>query len=243
MVAFGGAAPLHAARLCEKLGISNCLIPQGAGVGSAIGFLRAPFSFEANNSVFMPLSEFDPAAVKELFADMEREASAFVRSCDQDAKIKTVHKIYMRYAGQGWEIPVPLASQHIRQPDASEYKACFEQAYEQLFARIVAGMEIEITVWSVNAYTEPPQAQPVQPPTHLTNLEPIDSRPLFDPALSAFVTAAVAQRDAMEGGAQIKGPALLTEDETTIIISSTRNAVACGDGTIMMFAKQSGDQT
>ena len=60
MIAFGGAAPLHAARLCEKLGIRRCLIPQGAGVGSAIGFLRAPFSFEANNSVFMQLSSFDP---------------------------------------------------------------------------------------------------------------------------------------------------------------------------------------
>eukprot|EP01036_Dinobryon_divergens_P008275 gene8275-11050_t len=48
MIAFGGAAPLHAGRLCEKLGVARCLIPQGAGVGSAIGFLRAPFSFESN---------------------------------------------------------------------------------------------------------------------------------------------------------------------------------------------------
>ena len=103
MIAFGGAAPLHAARLCEKLGIRRCLIPQGAGVGSAIGFLRAPFSFEANNSVFMQLSSFDPVRVKQLFADMEKEASAFVRSCDQDANIKTEYKVYMRYAGQGWD--------------------------------------------------------------------------------------------------------------------------------------------
>ena len=66
MIAFGGAAPLHAARLCEKLGIRRCLIPKGAGVGSAIGFLRAPFSFEANNSVFMQLSSFDPVRVKQL---------------------------------------------------------------------------------------------------------------------------------------------------------------------------------
>ena len=53
MIAFGGAAPLHAGRLCEKLGVDRLLVPQGAGVGSAIGFLRAPFSFEANRSVYM----------------------------------------------------------------------------------------------------------------------------------------------------------------------------------------------
>ena len=243
MIAFGGAAPLHAARLCEKLGIRRCLIPQGAGVGSAIGFLRAPFSFEANNSVFMQLSSFDPERVKQLFADMEKEASAFVRSCDQDANIKTEYKVYMRYAGQGWEIPVPLTVQHITKPDTADYKACFEREYEQLFARTVAGMEIEITVWSVNAYTEPPEVHPVQQQGHQRTLETTNIRPLFDPALSTFVNATVAQRDAVKDTTQIIGPAMLTEDETTIIVPSSRNAVACGDGTIVVFAKQDGGQT
>ena len=243
MIAFGGAAPLHAARLCEKLGIRRCLIPQGAGVGSAIGFLRAPFSFEANNSVFMQLSSFDPVRVKQLFADMENEASAFVRSCDQDANIKTEYKVYMRYAGQGWEIPVPLTVQHITKPDTADYKACFEREYEQLFARTVAGMEIEITVWSVNAYTEPPEVRPVQKQGHQRTLETTNTRPLFDPALSTFVNATVAQRDAVKDTTQIIGPAMLTEDETTIIVPSSRDAVACGDGTIVVFAKQDGGQT
>ena len=243
MIAFGGAAPLHAARLCEKLGIRRCLIPQGAGVGSAIGFLRAPFSFEANNSVFMQLSSFDPVRVKQLFADMEKEASAFVRSCDQDANIKTEYKVYMRYAGQGWEIPVPLTVQHITKPDTADYKACFEREYEQLFARTVAGMEIEITVWSVNAYTEPPEVRPVQQQGHQRTLETTNTRPLFDPALSTFVNATVAQRDAVKDTTQIIGPAMLTEDETTIIVPSSRDAVACGDGTIVVFAKQDGGQT
>ena len=243
MIAFGGAAPLHAARLCEKLGIRRCLIPQGAGVGSAIGFLRAPFSFEANNSVFMQLSSFDPVRVKQLFADMEKEASAFVRSCDQDANIKTEYKVYMRYAGQGWEIPVPLTVQHITKPDTADYKACFEREYEQLFARTVAGMEIEITVWSVNAYTEPPEVRPVQQKGHQRTLDTTNTRPFFDPALSTFVNATVAQRDAVKDTTQIIGPAMLTEDETTIIVPSSRDAVACGDGTIVVFAKQDGGQT
>ena len=74
MIAFGGAAPLHAARLCEKLGVDRCLVPQGAGVGSAIGFLRAPFSFEANRSVFMKMSSFAPETVTQLFSEMEEGA-------------------------------------------------------------------------------------------------------------------------------------------------------------------------
>src|SRR5690606_15824825 len=74
MIAFGGAAPLHAARLCEKLGIRRLLVPPGAGVGSAIGFLKAPFSFEANRSLFMRLAEFDTATVAEVFTALEAEA-------------------------------------------------------------------------------------------------------------------------------------------------------------------------
>ena len=112
MIAFGGAGPLHAARLCEKLGIRRFLVPPGAGVGSAIGFLRAPFGFEAARSAFMRLSEFDAESVNRLLESLTEEASRLrppgagatgSRNCERTA--------YMRYAGQGWEIPVDVAVQ------------------------------------------------------------------------------------------------------------------------------------
>ena len=242
MIAFGGAAPLHAARLCEKLGVARCLIPQGAGVGSAIGFLRAPFSFEANSSVFMRLSAFEPDKVKQLFAEMEDEAASFVRSCDETAEIRTEHKVYMRYAGQGWEIPVPLTPAQVSQPEAAVFTACFEREYEQLFARTVAGMEIEITVWSVNAFTDRPAPDALEQAAPQADITTEASRQLFDPSVSAFVTAAVASRENMRPGAPLAGPALITEDETTIIIPSSRQAVACCDGTIDMHVKQGAAQ-
>lgn len=242
MIAFGGAAPLHAARLCEKLGVSRCLVPKGAGVGSAIGFLRAPFSFEANTSVFMRLSAFAPEQVKQLFAAMQEEASSFVRSCDQAAKINTDYKVYMRYSGQGWEIPVPLTSDQVSQPESAVFKACFEQAYEQLFARTVAGMEIEITVWSVNAYTERAVPDVVAVPQQRYFVTPDENRQIFDPSSAGFVSAAVIGREALMPGQAVHGPALITEAETTIIIPSSRTALAHDDGTIDMFEKTGDSQ-
>ena len=84
MIAFGGAAPLHAGRLCEKLGVERLLVPPGAGVGSAIGFLRAPFSFEANRSVYMKLSDFDGPRIKSLLRSQGRShrVRAYLR-CSQ----------------------------------------------------------------------------------------------------------------------------------------------------------------
>ncbi|RMD95529.1 MAG: hydantoinase/oxoprolinase family protein, partial [Alphaproteobacteria bacterium] len=156
MIAFGGAAPLHAGRLCEKLGIARCLVPVGAGVGSAIGFLRAPFSFEASRSVFMRLSAFDAGRVRALFEEMEEEATAFVRRCDAAARIRTALKAYMRYAGQGWEVAVPLEPELARVPRAEALRARFEAEYERLFGRTVSGLEAEVTVWSLAAFTDAP---------------------------------------------------------------------------------------
>lgn len=238
MIAFGGAAPLHAARLCEKLGIERCLVPTGAGVGSAIGFLRAPFSFEANRTVFMPLSAFDPEKVTALFAEMETEATGFVRSCDAHSEIIAEHKVYMRYTGQGWEIPVPLTAEQVAAPDADAYLAAFEQEYRALFARSVEGLEVEITVWSVNAATPPHPVTPVTGSSDAGLVEPVGRRTLFEPAESRTVEAAVCERADFVAGSRVDGPALITEDETTVVLPVSRHAAMLADGTIDMCRKE-----
>ena len=237
MIAFGGAAPLHAARLCEKLGIARCLVPTGAGVGSAIGFLCAPFSFEANRSVFMPMRAFDAEQIKVLFAEMEAEAAGFVRSCDGQADIALEYKIYMRYAGQGWEIAVPISAADASQPEASRFLARFEEDYKRLFGRTVQGMEAEITVWSVNAFTPKAKPERVQDVAAKTPVESRQSRPFFDPALGQAVPAQIIARDKLATGSLVDGPALIVEDETTIVLPASRQATAASDGTIDIRVK------
>ncbi|WP_422047861.1 hydantoinase/oxoprolinase family protein [Shimia sp.] len=238
MIAFGGAAPLHAARLCEKLGVARCLVPKGAGVGSAIGFLRAPFSFEANRSVFMRLNAFDPTQVKTLFAEMSEEATGFVRSCDADAEILRDHKIYMRYAGQGWEIPISLTAEQAAAPDAATFLRLFEADYEALFGRAVEGMEVEITVWSVNAYTAQAATTPLTELGALIKVDATTTRPLFDPARAATVDAAALARSDLPAGHMAHGPALITEDETTVVVPSSRDVCTHSDGTLDVRLKE-----
>jgi len=132
MIAFGGAAPLHAGRLCEKLGVDRLLVPVGAGVGSAIGFLRAPFSFEANRSVYMTLSDFAPEVITNLLSELKTEATRFVRRCDESAEILCEFKVYMRYSGQGWEIPVALNTEQAMNPTVNTFKKLFEADYKSL---------------------------------------------------------------------------------------------------------------
>ena len=238
MIAFGGAAPLHAGRLCEKLGVDRLLVPTGAGVGSAIGFLRAPFSFEATRSVYMKLSDFAPDTVKSLLSEMEIEATGFVRTCDATAPIKAEYKVYMRYTGQGWEIPISLTAAQAANPDAATFQALFEADYTTLFGRTVAGMDIEITVWAVNATTEAAKADALgkTPTGHPGAVA--STRALFDPVAGFASDAAVVLRDTLKPGDTVNGPALITEDETTIVVPNSRTAIARPDGTIDITEKR-----
>ncbi len=110
MIAFGGAAPLHAARLAEKLGLSKVIIPEGAGVGSAIGFLLAPASYEIIRSLPMRLDTLDAAKVEDLFAALREEAEAVVRAAEPTTALSETRAAYMRYVGQGYEIAVSVAN-------------------------------------------------------------------------------------------------------------------------------------
>ncbi len=238
MIAFGGAAPLHAGRLCEKLGIDRLLVPTGAGVGSAIGFLRAPFSFEANRSVYMRLSSFDAELTKSLLNELATEATQFVRTCDAQAAISSEYRVYMRYCGQGWEIPISLTKEQALAPDAETFLALFEHDYSALFGRTVEGMDVEITVWSVNASTPVDDVEPVAVASDTSAANIDGERAIFDPALGELTQASVILREDMLNGQTVVGPAAIVEDETTIILPASRQAVKQPDGCIDMTVSE-----
>ena len=238
MIAFGGAAPLHAARLCEKLGVARLLVPQGAGVGSAIGFLRAPFSFEATRSTYMTLNEFGAGTVQALLGELQSEATAFVHGCAPEAQIVAEYKAYMRYKGQGWEIPIALTPEQANAPDAATFTALFEAEYTRLFGRTVAGMDIEITVWSVNATTPPQNADRTAENKGSTTAVMQGKCSFFDAAQGKMVHGYTYHRDSLRHGDIAQGPAMLTEAETTIIVPSSMRAVNQPDGCIDMTRQE-----
>ncbi|WP_298257942.1 hydantoinase/oxoprolinase family protein [uncultured Litoreibacter sp.] len=237
MIAFGGAAPLHAGRLCEKLGVERLLVPPGAGVGSAIGFLRAPFSFEANRSVYMTLSDFDGDRIKSLLTDLKSEATGFVRTCDEVSPILSEFKVYMRYTGQGWEIPIELTEEQAMNPDVDTFEARFIEDYTKLFGRPVEGMDIEITVWSVNATTPPEKVERMDETSGADTAKATGQRPLFDAASAKYLDAQIVNRFDMATGQRAAGPVAVIEDETTIIVPASRDAIRQPDGCIDVVVK------
>ncbi len=240
MVAFGGAAPLHAARLCEKLGIDQCLIPPGAGVGSAIGFLKAPFGYEALASKVVRLSAFDANAVNALIGDLKSTAESFVRS-GSSGSIQREITAYMRYVGQGWEIPLPLTDRAFVQVDAATLRREFQAAYARFFGRAIDGLEdleIEIVTFSVKAQDIRPA-----PDRHKINLGRITegntlSRSVFDPTQDKAIATRIVERDALKPGDRLTGPAVVVERETSTVVTSPFDVVMQSDGSLLLVRKE-----
>jgi N-methylhydantoinase A len=231
MIAYGGAAPLHAGRLCEKLGIDRLLVPPGAGVGSAIGFLRAPFGYESLRSAVMRLSEFDSTMVNSLIGEMESEVSAFVTETGHSGDTVRELRAYMRYAGQGWEIPVSVqvdrfSAAHAGNGLAAEIatlRAAFISVYVQLFGHEVEGLDVEVVSWALSLRTEVPA------PARVTEIEgvasdsqgmaePLERRAVFDAKSGAFHDCAIHHRDALRVGLRVMGPAIVLENETSTLV-------------------------
>jgi N-methylhydantoinase A len=220
LVAFGGAAPLHAARMAEKLGLDRVLVPSYAGVGSAVGFLRAPIAYEIVRSSLQRLDQFDAQAANALYAGMRVEAEPIVRSGAGDQPLTETRSAFMRYRGQGHEIAVQLPARSYREEDAALLRTAFEDAYRRLYSRVIPGVEVEVLSWvMLLSAPRPAESETLarRPEPHTP--EPARSRPVFDPDTGEFIEVAIYERRNLRPGTLIPGPAIIVEDETSTVVT------------------------
>jgi N-methylhydantoinase A len=238
LVAFGGAAPLHAALMAEKLGLDRVLVPSYAGVGSAVGFLRAPIAYEIVRSALQRLDQFDAAVANALFAAMRGEAEPIVRRGAGAAPLTETRSAFMRYRGQGHEIGVTLPVRNFTQDDGAQLTELFEAAYRRLYSRAIPGVDVEILSWvvSVSAPAEGSLATPV--PVKAYEPKPRSRRRVFDPNTGEFLEVPIYWRPELTPGARIKGPAVIAEDETSTVLSPLFDAEIDGFGYIALTRRK-----
>jgi len=242
LIAFGGAAPLHAARLAEKLGIERVVVPTDAGVGSAIGFLRAPIAYEVVRSLHQRLGQFETDTVNALFDEMRAEAEGVVRTGAPEADLAETRLAYMRYYGQGHEVVVTLPNRPLKAADATLLQQEFDRTYERIYRRIIPGAEVEILTFGLRTEAvqpgldgdgEPPRALP-EDRTKSAQPEPAGEGMLFDGEKGEFVNVPVYRRAALTPGDRLQGPALIQEEQTTTLVTGSFVAKVAANGYIVL---------
>lgn len=234
LIAFGGSAPLHAAHLAQKLDLERIVIPSGAGVGSAIGFLRAPVAFELVRSRYQRLDSLDVALINTMLEQMTAEARTFVARGAPNREVQVNRLAYMRYVGQRHEISVPLPSAPLHSGDAEKLCAAYDTAYLEQFGRIIPNLEIEVMSWSVAVSTLPPAVERLPETQPFTEVKPAASKLLFDFEQGAALAASIYHRSDLRPGAAMSGPALIVEAETTTVVPPGWRAAVNGLGYIVL---------
>ncbi len=223
MIAFGGAGPLHACRMAEKLGIRRVVIPRHPGVGSAVGMLRAPVAFEVVRSRYMTLATFDATVVTEMYAALAEEASTIVRQgAGEDVPLEERRTCFMRYLGQGHEIEVPVSAGVIDDGERAILQAAYDREYARQYSRSVPGMDVEILGWKLVVAASLPD-EPQTAPAHL-GVEKAgcpSHRQLVDPATGHMVDVPVFKRDSLGPGTAFEGPCVITEGQTTTVVTAS----------------------
>jgi len=237
MIAFGGAAPLHAARLAEKLGIDEVIIPSGAGVGSAIGFLQAPIAYELVRTRHVRMCEFNSDDINCMFAEMRTESEQIVRMGEPDGELIERRTAYMRYCGQGHEVAVDIPIRDYSSADQQTFSSIFETEYKRQYGRTIPNLECEVISWSVAVGTAQALPAAIKPITSFTRPDCKESRTVYEPQSSSHLEFQIYDRNELRPGDQFEGPAIVREAETTTIISSRFDAHINGNGFIILTRK------
>jgi N-methylhydantoinase A len=237
MIAFGGGAPLHAGRLAEKLGVRRIVVPEGASVGSAIGFLRAPVSFQVVRSHRATLSGFDATVVNELLDGCAATAADVVRRAVPDGTLGVRRVVDMRYIGQGHELQLALPQGPLRSEDARRLRAEFEKLYSSIYGVTMPDQDVEFVTWSVTVSAPSDAPVPAKPVQKHAAPAPRTRRDVYEPALGRMADFAVYRRDDLDAGSELAGPALIEEGQTTTVVPASFTLHVDGAGYLVMESR------
>jgi N-methylhydantoinase A len=247
LIVFGGAAPLHACQMADRLNIDRIIIPLGAGVGSAIGFLRAPISFQVIRTLHHRLNAIDLVQLNTTIDEMQFEVEAQVRYvAGEDAQIRTKRQAYMRYQGQGHEIAIDMPNRIYEHADAHEFQERFNAGYRLAFGRDLGAIAPgEIISWSLVASADAPSFWQEHVPTPEDAQYRPKTRDVFCVKSRRAVPHMIHDRGSLVIGETFTGPAIVTEDETSTVVAAGYRGTILPSGDIELvrqFGKLTKDQ-
>ncbi|MDP6706213.1 MAG: hydantoinase/oxoprolinase family protein [Alphaproteobacteria bacterium] len=216
IVAFGGAGPLHAARLARGIGVPRVLVPAAAGVGSAVGLLRAEPRIDVGTTRLLTLSAGTGPAIAELFAELEARARAELAQLGSADEARWSRYAYLRYAGQGFEIHVDLPQGPIGDDYPARAAAAFHDAYERQRHYRDDGAEVEAVDWVLVATLPRPATEGLAFAGEATARRA--SRQAWLPETGGYAEVPVSNRAALAADGPTVGPLIVEDPDATTLV-------------------------
>jgi len=238
LVAFGGAGPIHAHRVAAALGIRRVLHPYNAGVASARGLMVAPMAMDLVRTYHVRLESIDWAKVTQLYEEMEARAREVMGSAA--GAHPTFTRIGdFRYRGQGYEIQTTLPAGPYRESSHAAFQEAFQAAYEAIFGRRIANVAVELVNLRLFARGSQLDTRIVAGGGY-SGGKPArkGERQVYFGETRDYVACGIYDRKRLNPGDGIEGPAILEEDDTSVVIApGSRGVVDAASNVIVTIGK------
>jgi N-methylhydantoinase A len=235
--AFGGAGPVHGYGVAAALGSPRLIVPAGAGVMSAIGFLAAPIAFDFTRSFPGRLDALDWARVNGLLTEMEGEGTALLRAAGVPGRDITHRRAAeMRYVGQGHEVRVPLPPGPLNPASLRALREAFETEYRRLYGRLGPPVPLEAITWRVVSSGPRPDLRLSTASGATGDAEAAlkGMRQAFMLDSGGMTDVPVYDRYRLGPGATFTGPAIVEERESTTVVGSGAAVSVDGEGNLVV---------
>jgi len=220
LLATGGGGPLHACEVAKRLGIRRVVCPPSAGVASALGLLMAPARVDRVSTLARRLSELDWGAFERAFRELERDAHAVVdATLTGKSKVTVQRSADLRFVGQGFELVTPLPRGPYTPLSLAAIGKAFLGEYRRIFRQVPPVGAIEVINIRV-ALTAPigRAALKVEGGSGTAVKALKGRRKAWLASRGRFTDMPVYDRYALPVGARIKGPAIIEEASSTLIV-------------------------
>ena len=236
LVATGGAGPVHACGVAERLAIETVIVPPAAGAASAFGLMLAPVSFDFSQSYVTRLEDTDFQRLNGLFEQMEKSGREIVSEAGVSPEaIRGTRTADMRYVGQGHEIRVPVPGGRLGPEDLSRLQLAFDEEYRRLYGRTCEGVPVEAVHWRVTV--SGPESEMGEVRLRISDsqgdLLKGSRQALFDIDASPL-NVPVYNRYGLPAGFQVPGPGIVEEAESTTVVPPEWSLSLDGSGSLLL---------
>ena len=219
LFAFGGAGPGHGYGVARVLHSPRLIVPFGAGVTSAFGFLTAPLAFDFVRSFLAQLDSVDWSHVNEILDEMTVQGDAILaRSGIARSDRQFTRQADVRYTGQGHEIRIDLPEGQLGPEALSRICQTFETVYRSLFGRTGPDVPLEAVSWRLIASGPRPTVQLSTPPAATEDRALKGERLVYFPEWEEHRPVRVYDRYVLAPGTELDGPTIIEERESTTVV-------------------------
>lgn len=245
LLPFGGAGAVHAAAVAEELGMRRILVPPRPGAFSALGLLCTDVVHDYIRSGFRPLDQVTAESMEEIYRQLEVKAAEELAAEGMSADHASFYReLDLRYTGQGYELRTPLDGLFTDRLTADSLKAVrhrFDERHAQIHGHAAPDRSVEVVSYRMRVRVGVTKYQAVEEPAP-AQLRPVAEarksvRTLFQSGVTG-VEATVYERDKLDIGSLVAGPAIVEQFDATTIIPSGWQARVDGYRNLMLEKKE-----